>query len=353
MSKSAVGVASKGLSFSTVLKQSVGIDVSKDKFDVCYSERQLGKDRIIATSGFKSTAKGFEDFWTWIKKHGKGSESALHFTMEATGVYYEDLAYFLHSKSCNLSVILPTKFRQFAKSSDYKSKTDKIDAILLAQMSLEKTLELWSPPSASLHSLKRLDRERNAYIDKKTAAMNQLHAMNHSHAPDKQSIKRSEEHITFLKKVIANIEREIKKKVEQDAELKERIDKICTIKGVGIITAVSVVAETNGFILFKNKAQLVSYAGYDVVEYESGSSVKKPGHISKRGNSHIRRALFCPAMGACKKNGLFEDLNRRICERTGIKMKGNVAAQRKLLVLIYTLYKKNEAFDSNCGKDKK
>ena len=123
------------------------------------------------------------------------------------------------------------------------------------------------------------------------------------------------------------------------------MDNVCTIKGVGVITAASVIAETNGFALFKNKAQLVSYAGYDVVENQSGSSLNGKTRISKKGNSHIRRCLHFPALVAIKHNIRFKNLYDRVFENTKIKMKGAVAVQRKLLVLIYTLYRKNQPFD--------
>ncbi|HAD13144.1 MAG TPA: IS110 family transposase, partial [Saprospirales bacterium] len=103
--------------------------------------------------------------------------------------------------------------------------------------------------------------------------------------------------------------------------------------------------ETDGFALFKNKAQLVSFAGYDVVQRESGTSVKGTTRISKKGNSYIRRALYFPALTAVKYEPQFKDFYQRVFEKSFIKMKGYVAVQRKLLVLIYTLYKKEEPYD--------
>jgi len=77
--------------------------------------------------------------------------------------------------------------------------------------------------------------------------------------------------------------------VAKDKTLQERIDNVCTAKGMGFISAVGIVAETDGFALFKSRNQLVSYAGYDVKEHESGTSVKGKPRISKKGNSNIRR----------------------------------------------------------------
>ena len=111
------------------------------------------------------------------------------------------------------------------------------------------------------------------------------------------------------------------------------------------MTAITIIAETNGFELITHKSQLVSYAGYDVVERQSGTSVYGKTRISKKGNSHIRRCLYFPALSVVKYNKEFNDLFVRVRDRTQIKMKGYVAVQRKLLVLIYTLYKTNQPYD--------
>ncbi|WP_415711194.1 transposase, partial [Flavobacterium branchiophilum] len=97
--------------------------------------------------------------------------------------------------------------------------------------------------------------------------------------------------------------------------------------------------------------QLVSYAGFDVVERESGTSVGKT-KISKKGNSRIRRALFMPAFLAIKyKEKPLVDLYERTFAKHGIKMKSYVAVQKKLLVLIYHIWKKNELYNPDYKKD--
>jgi hypothetical protein len=114
---------------------------------------------------------------------------------------------------------------------------------------------------------------------------------------------------------------------------------------VAFITVLAVIAETNGFELVENKSQLVSYAGYDIVERESGSSVKGKTRISKKGNRHIKHALHFPAISVVKYHEEFRSLCERVFDRTKVKMKGYVTVQRKLLVLIYRLYKKNMPYD--------
>jgi transposase len=106
-----------------------------------------------------------------------------------------------------------------------------------------------------------------------------------------------------------------------------------------------IAAETNGFILFDNAASLVSYAGYDVVENQSGKHTGRT-RISKKGNSRIRRILHMPSLCAIRDDQpQFKNLYERVYERTKIKMKGYVAVQKKLLVMMYYLWKKNEQYN--------
>jgi transposase len=184
-------------------------------------------------------------------------------------------------------------------------------------------------------------------LSEKTIVSNRLHAKNYSHEPNPENLERSNRQIDFLNQLIKEVEQDILKTIESDPDIKERYDKVCGIPGVGPITAATIIAETNGFTLFENKAQLVCYAGYDVRQFSSGTSVEKEERISKKGNSHIRRALHFPAIGAVRANEKFKNLHQRVVSTTRIKMKAYVAVQRKLLVMIYTIYKKNVAFDPN------
>ena len=110
-----------------------------------------------------------------------------------------------------------------------------------------------------------------------------------------------------------------------------------------------VVAETDGFALIENQRQLTSYAGYDIVENQSGKR-KGRARISKKGNSHIRRVLHMPAFNAVKYEETFKELYDRVYNRSGIKMKAYVAVQRKLLCMMYTLWKKDQMFKPNYKK---
>ena len=173
-----------------------------------------------------------------------------------------------------------------------------------------------------MYSLKWLCRERNT----KTVVANRLHAEQAHKEPGGRTIKQLKQQFRLLDKQV--------REVEQDSVLKQRINNICQVKGLGWVTVLSIIAETNGFKLVTHKSQLASYAGYDVVKRQSGSSVNRKNRVSKKGNRHIRRALHFPALSVVKYHDEFTHLFNRVYDRTRIKMKGYVAVQRKLLALI-------------------
>ena len=327
------------------LRQCLGIDISKEHLEVNLSNLEEGQRmRIIGTTKFANTAKGFEQLSAWLSKR-RVQDITFIVVMEATGVYHESAAYFLHEKGFAVSIILPNKSKAYARSLNAKSKTDRSDAKVLAQMGLERNLDLWTPASPNMRRLKRLCRERAALQQHKTMVLNQGHAIAAAHEPDKESQKRTQQLIQFLKKQITEVEQDMQSAIDTDPVLKDKIAKICVLKGLGWISVATIVAETDGFALFKNKAQVVSYAGYDVVHQESGTSVKGITRISKKGNRHIRRALHFPALTVVRHEKQFKNLFDRTYEKSWIKMKAYVAIQRKLLVLIYTLFKNSTAYD--------
>lgn len=330
-----------------IFKQSVGLDISKDTFVACFSQRQVDKSfHVLSCKTFKCTKGAFEQFHKWVQSHRHAS-APLQLLMEATGVYYEELAYFLHSKNYSLSVLLPNRTAAFAKSLSYKSKTDTIDAHMLAQMSIERDLDPWIPFSDQMLAIKRLCRERAEIIDSQVVFKNRLHAKQHAYRPLQSSLQRAKKAQAILKKQVSDIELALIKTVKEDEILHQKVENVCSIPGVGFITAVNILAETNAFALFKNKAQLVSYSGYDIVHNSSGTSLNSPTKISKKGNHRIRKALYFPALVAVKSDPKMKNLFDRAFDKTKIKMKAYVAVQRKLLVLIFATFKTNQPYDPN------
>jgi len=170
---------------------------------------------------------------------------------------------------------------------------------------------------------------------------------------DKFTLKHLEKLIKFYDKQIDETKQEITKLIDKDTILKPRIEQLCKIKGLGLLSVATIVAETNGFTGFENIRQLVSFSGYDVVENQSGNRVGKT-RISKKGNSRIRRILHLPAFNAVRfGEPTCQALFERVFERTKIKMKGYVAVQKKLLTLCYGIWKNDIEYDPNYSNNVK
>lgn len=336
-----------------VLKQVVGIDVAQKELVVC-----LGKMfddlsiELYANSVFKNTDAGFVVLLNWVKKL-TDKDIYLRFVMEATGVYHESFAYFLNDNALELTIVLPNKISNFMRTLETRTITDKSCAQAIAQFGLEKKLDPWIRPNATFKVLQQLTRERDQLVDERTVVKNRLHAEKAEGKPNENSIERLMARIKFLNGQEKAIKDDIKKVLKTDEELQKDIKNICTIPGVGNLTAVTALAETNGFELIKNSKQLVSYAGLDVKEKQSGTSVKGKAKISKKGNKNLRKAMHMPSLSAVKYIHPHREMYARMVGKSGIKMQALVAVQRKILVLIYSIYKNKTVFDQEYESKKR
>lgn len=334
-----------------MIKYALGIDISMKSFHVCLSSiDSLQHVKVKSSSSFTNNLPGFKLLHQWLQKHYNDDRVPLVMVMEATGVYYEQCAMFLFKQGYNVSVVLPNKAKKYLQATGLKSKNDKIDSKGLSRMAAEQSLELWKPMDDFFYQLRSLTRQQQSLQELKTSINNQLHAQQHSAFPGKVVVKQLKQLILNIEKQLKEIELNIRSHIQANKTVAEKVDKICIIKGVSILTVACIIAETNGFILFKNIKQLVSYSGYDVVENQSGKHVGKT-RISKKGNGHIRRALHMPAFNVVRfKVAPFINLYERTLEKHNKKMKSYVAVQKKILIMIYTLWTRGEAFDCNYKK---
>jgi transposase len=321
----------------------IGIDISKDTFHVC-CKQSVGEQFVIkGTHSFENSYTGFTALLDWTLTKTKNAETL--YVMEATGIYHEELTHFLYSNAQTVAVVLANKINHFAKSLNIKTKTDKADASMIAHYGLERFPEAWQPMMPQMKSLRDLCRERLSLKQNIGSLKCQLHALKHAHGTLEFIFQMKQKQVEFMEINIQAIEQEIKRITMEDKDFYERVKKIETIKGLQSITIVTILAETNGFAQFNNIRQVVSYAGLDVAERQSGL-FKGKTRISKKGNSRIRQCLFMPALSATNHNDKIKALYQRIVERNPtIKRKGVVAGMRKLLILTFVLWKKNEAYN--------
>jgi transposase len=330
-----------------IIKQVIGIDVSKDTLAVSFGTLSTNQEqKITHPVTLDNNLKGFKELISFTKKNRGTLTVPLYFVMEATGVYYENLAYFLTEKHLKVIVVLPNKTKNFSRTLDIKSKTDNLDAQMITQFGLERQMQPWQVPSPLTKALKTLTREYNSIKRMSTQVKNQLHSKEYSYEPLKESLQRSKATLLVFQKQLKEIEKQLKELVEKDSDFNDRIKKIDRIEGVGFMTAVSIIAETNGFALIKNAKQLTSYAGLDVVHNESGLKKHKTS-ISKKGNRFLRQAVYMPALSACRHNPKLKQTYIRLVIKKNIKKVALIAVARKLLILVYTIFKKNVDYVPN------
>ena len=327
------------------LKQVVGIDVAQKELVVTLG--RIFEDlsiELYAYKVFKNTEKGFVGLSDWVKKITKTDVKVLY-VMEATGVYHQKFAYYLDNNNYEVCIVLPNKISNYIRTLDIKTITDKTCSQAITRFGLERKLDLWKRPKSVYKSLQQLTRERDQIVAERVIVKNQLHAELSEAEPNDKSLKRIRARIKFLNSQEKEIKDDINDIVKSDENLKKEIDLICTIPGVGELTAVIVLAETNGFELIRNKRQLTSYAGLDIKEKQSGTSIKGKPRISKKGNRSLRKAMHFPALVAVKWDENFRELYARIVSKHGIKMKALVAVQRKLLEMIFIVFKNRTRYD--------
>lgn len=331
-----------------IQRQCIGIDVSKDSLECCIGCIDEEQNQTFSkTKSFDNGLSGFEQMLSWVNE--SRSCQNLVFAMEATGVYYENLAYWLDGKEEQVSVLLPGKVNFFTKSLNVKTKTDSVDAKVISQFGLERKTPNWKMPSKMMREIKFLCRELREIRDKIVISKNQLHAKNHSHECPPSVTKRLLKQIKLLEAQVLEIEAELRVAAMMDSAFYDKIIKLETIPGLGFVTIMCILAETNAFALVMNGKQLASYAGLDVQFNQSGNKTGKT-KISKKGNSAIRRALYMPALSATRCNPLMEVFYSRLSEKKPSKKIAVTAVARKLLILTYTLWKNETEFDATYKK---
>lgn len=328
-----------------VVKQVAGIDVAQKELVVTLG-RMLDDFSIelFSYKVFKNNDSGVKLLVDWVNKL-TDYEVPVRYVMEATGVYHQKLAYYLVDNGCQISIVLPNKISNYIRTLELKTITDKSCSQAIAQFGLERKLDKWAKPKSIYKELQQLTRERDQIVQERSVIKNQIHAEKTESEPNQKSLERMQARIRFLNSQEKEIKADITDIVSKDPDLKQVINNITTIPGVGELTAVIVLAETNGFELIRNKSQLSSYAGLDVKEKQSGTSVKGKPRISKKGNRNLRKSMHLPSLTAVKWDENFKNIYARLISKNGIKMKALVAVQRKILELIYILFKNETVYD--------
>jgi transposase len=312
----------------------LGIDLSKDTFHA-----HLLSDRGEAKKIFSNSAKGFEQLVVWLKNRQAG---AVQVCMEATGAYWEGLALYLHGLEYRVSVVNPARIKAFAQSELLRTKTDAVDAALIARFCKSQSPEPWLPPPPEIRVLQALMRH---YEHLKTTRVQQSVYEQSSEAPIvKASIR---EVLATLDEQIAQVEREIRQHFDDHPDLKRKRDLLTSIPGIGETTAGSLLGEIPHLDRFESAKAVAAYAGLSPRHRRSGTSIYGRPRLCKTGNSRLRKALYMPAIVALRFNPVLRIFADRLLAAGKHKRLIIGAVMRKLLVLAYGILRSGVAFDAN------
>jgi transposase len=312
----------------------LGLDLAKLKFDACLV-RASGKLRHRT---FSNSEAGFAQLSAWLTKNGA---ALTHACMEATGAYYEALATYLHDAGHAVSVVNPAAIKAYAQSRLSRTKTDRVDAALIAGFCAERRPPAWHPPAPELRELQALVRRREALIEMRVVEENRL-AAGGGVAAVRESV---EEHITYLSEQIKRTEALIRSHIDSHPGLKRQRELLDTIPGIAEATAAALPAEVPDIKQYKSARQVAAFAGLVPRERQSGSSVRGRVRLSKIGNARLRKALYFPAVTALRCSPFFQSWAEGLRQRGKSKMAVIGAAMRKLVHLAYGVLKTGRPFD--------
>ena len=309
----------------------LGIDISKKKFDVA-----LLNNNKLKNKKFTNDPKGFESLGQWLEEQDALS---VHVCMEATGVYGEALSEYLYDASFTVSVVNPARIKGFAQSELLRTKTDKVDAGLIARFCHAMQPQPWSPQSKEIRQLRDLVRRLDALQGMRQQERNRLEAAS------KIVETRLLCHIDYLDKEIKDIKHLIHQQIDNHPDLKNRKCLLESIPGIGEATICVILAEFGSITQFKNAKALAAFIGVAPRTRQSGSSLRGRGMMSKTGRSKLRKAFFMPALVALRYNPVVREMKIRLTKAGKSKMAIVGAAMRKLVHLIYGVLKNGVPFD--------
>lgn len=311
----------------------LGIDVAKAKLD-CALRTNAGKIRHKVVD---NTPDGFKQLRAWLTK--QGAESA-HVCMEATGTYWEAVAEYLSSfEAFTVSVLNPAQIKAFGASQLVRTKTDKVDAGLIAQFCHERKPEPWQAPSPSVQTLRALVLRLEALQNMRTQEGNRLEV---ARAAVLAGISA---HLKWLDDEIARLIKAIRRHIDDDPSLRDKRRLLESIPGIGERTIAVILAYDIGPERFANARQAAAFGGLDPRQHESGSSVRGRTRMSKIGHSYLRKALYMPAVVALYRTDWGKTMHQRLAANGKPAMVMIGAMMRKLIHVAFGVLKSGKPFN--------
>lgn len=315
------------------MKNVVGIDIAKKSFAATWLKASGGQSQ----REFENNATGYARLQEWLRP-AVGAE--VHICMEATNIYWEELAEYLVEQGYQVSVVNPAQIKGFAQSQLQRNKTDKQDSQVIALFCAQTGPKRWQPPSTEQRQLRAWVRYREDLRQTRTQQLNRLVSCRD------ELVKASlQSLINSLDEQLLELERHIHDLIEQKPQLQADYLLLISIKGFGATTAIKLLAEFYDLAAYTSARAAAADAGLTPAHHQSGSSVRKTPHLSKLGKASVRAALYWPAIAAIRFNPLIKALADRLraCGKAKKVIIG--AAMRKLMHLAFGVLKNQTPFD--------
>lgn len=311
----------------------LGIDVAKAKLD-CALRLPNGKFRAKAVP---NSLEGFAMLLAWLTAH---KAESVHVCMEATGIYWEEVAQHLAITGLSVSVVNPAQIKAYGASRLTRSKTDTIDAKLIADFCAERQPPVWQPRSEAEVALRALVLRLDALQTMRIQESNRLQVAREAVRGDIQ------QHLDWLDTAIRQLIDVINDHIDHHPDLKQQRELLDSIPGIGERTSAIILAFYADTSRFANSRQAAAFAGLDPRQYESGSSIKGKPRLSKVGHSFLRKAMYMPAMVTLYKTAWGKQFRSRLAS-TGKPNKVIIGAMmRKLIHVAFGVLKSAKPFDS-------
>ena len=320
----------------------IGIDVANTRLAVSFFNGETHAFQEIDYT--KTSVKK-----TLITPHKKHKEDIV-FVMEGTGVYQSRLAHWLFEEGFFVSVVNPLVIKRYGQMHLKRVKTDKADARLIAEYGWKYQQELtrFQPKGTHRIAVDNLIKAIDDLLHQKNITGNQYHALQKQVHYSKEAARSYKKHLDFLKAETKRLEKALHALLEREFGTEYAL--LQSIPGIGLKVSATIIAFFGAFEYFETAKQACSFAGMAPSPYESGSSVKGRGAISKQGNAFARKMLFMGALSATVHNPLVRQQYQRLLQKGKHKLVALIAAANKLLRQAFGVLKSGIPFDVHYAK---
>lgn len=305
-------------------KKFIGIDVSKNSFDLCV----FGTNKV---ESWQYTSQMLKKCVRQLKK----LEPEL-IVMEATGGYEMELTIALQQAQLAVAVVNPRRVRDFAKAVGQMAKTDKVDARIIARFAATLHPPTTKMITESSLKIKALVTRRSQLIKMRTSESNRQ-----EHATEKFVTRSLKASITRITKEIKTIDEEIQSCIYKDPEMKTTANIVQTMVGIGKITSAMLVSELPELGTLTRR-EIASLIGVAPIARESGTFKGK--RMTGGGRQNIRTQLYMPTLVAIQHNQPIREFYNRLISNGKTKMTAVVACMRKIITILNVMVSKKECW---------